>query len=300
MANAGEILSRMKSIQDTMKITNAMYMISSSKLKKAKKMEEDARAHFTAVQDTINNIMNHMPDMEHEFIEDKKVRKACGRKAFIVITADKGLAGAYNHNVIKSAVEDIKKADENYYLVIGRAGRHFFEKHGIKTDENFKGNIQNPDIGQARNITEIIIGRYRNREYDEVYIVFTEMINAVKSLVHTVKLLPLERRADKADERFEENMEYVPLVKAVIDNIVPNYITGYIYGAMVEAFLSEQNSRMTAMQSSTENAAGMLDELRREYNRTRQDAITQEISEVVGGAKALRRKKDKSGKSDKK
>ena len=290
MADAVEILSRMKSIQDTMKITNAMYMISSSKLKKAKKMEEEAKPHFMAIQDTINNIINHMPDIKHEFIADKDVREASGRKAFIVITADKGLAGAYNHNVIKPAIEDIKKVSENYYIVIGRIGRIFFEKHGIKTDENSEGTIQKPDMGQARNITEIVIGHYRNREFDEVYIVFTEMINAVKSLVHTVKLLPLESRAEKQTDGFEENIEYVPSVEAVIDNIVPNYITGYIYGAMVEAFLSEQNSRMMAMQSSAENAARLLDELGREYNRARQDAITQEISEVAGGVRAQRRK----------
>lgn len=297
MANAREILNRMKSIQDTMKITNAMYMISSSKLRKARKMEEDAEAHFYAIQNDIDNILKHMPDVEHEFIASKEEKNGKPRKAFIVVTADKGLAGAYNHNIIKLALEDMQRANEAYLFVVGKIGRDFFEKHNIKIEENFKYTIQNPSIGRARIIAEKVIEHYKNKEFDEVYIVFTEMINAMKSTAHTVKLLPLERPEEDAKSEFQDDTEYVPSVETVIDNIVPNYITGYIYGALVEAYSSEQNSRMVAMKSSTENAGEMLRELSIEYNRVRQAAITQEITEVVGGARAQRKKRNKKKQS---
>lgn len=292
MANAREILNRMKSIQDTMKITNAMYMISSSKLRKARKMEEDAEPHFYAIQSAIDNILRHMPDIEHEFIAGKDGKKDNPRRAFIVVTADKGLAGAYNHNIIKLALEDMKNAEEVHLFVVGKIGRDFFEKHGIEIEKNFKYTIQNPSIGRARFIAENVIDHYRNKEFDEVYIVFTEMINALKSTAHTVKLLPLERPEADEKSEFNDDTEYVPSVKDVIDNIVPNYITGYVYGALVEAYSSEQNARMVAMKASTENAGEMLRELGIEYNRVRQAAITQEITEVVSGARAQRKKRN--------
>lgn len=295
MANAREILNRMKSIQDTMKITNAMYMISSSKLRKAKKMRDDAEPHFHAVQDAIDNILKHMPDIEDDFIADKeKKSEKKPRRAYIVVTADKGLAGAYNHNIIKLALEDMKNdSDEIHLFVVGKIGRDFFEKKEMPIEENFKYTIQNPSIGRARIIAEKVIEHYLNDEFDEVYIVFTEMLNAMQSVAHTVKLLPLERPDADEKSAFNDDMEYVPSVKAVMDNIVPNYITGYIYGALVEAYASEQNSRMIAMKSSTENAGEMLRELGIEYNRVRQAAITQEITEVVGGARAQKNKRKK-------
>ncbi|MBQ9887454.1 MAG: ATP synthase F1 subunit gamma [Lachnospiraceae bacterium] len=294
MANAREILDRMKSIQDTMKITNAMYMISSSKLRKARKMEEDAEAHFYASRQALDDVLKHVPEIEHVYIADEKDENISEpRKAFIVVTADKGLAGAYNHNIIKMALEDIEKTKNYHLFVVGKIGRDFFEKHNMKIERNFKYTIQNPSIGRARIIAETVLEHYLNGEFDEVYIVFTEMLNVMQSEVKTAKLLPINRPKAGEESSLKEDTEYVPSVEAVIDSIVPNLVTGFLYGALVEAYSSEQNSRMVAMKSSTENAGEMLKELGIEYNRVRQAAITQEITEVVAGAKAQQAKRKK-------
>lgn len=294
MANTKEIQTRMRSIQDTMKITNAMYMISSSKLKKAKKSLEASTAHFYAIQGSIARILRHVPDIENiyfgtETAPDQK------RVGYIVVTADKGLAGAYNQNVIKLVQKELDANPQGELFVVGQIGRNYFEKKGYKIHRHFQYTAQNPSIHRARVIAEEILVRYNEGKLDEVYIVYTRSINGMDSEAEIFKLLPLS----KADFSMNNGMElmvsdttrYLPTPNDVMNAIVPNYVTGYIYGALVESFACEQNDRMMAMDAATGNATDMLKSLSIEYNRVRQAAITQEITEVIAGAKAQKRKK---------
>jgi len=286
----------MKSIQDTLKITNAMYMISSAKLRKAKKSLEDTEPYFYALQDALARIIRHIPDIQSEyFVEERRKNLEELKTGFIVITADKGLAGAYNHNVLKLAEEKMAKRPNNKLFVLGTLGRHYFRSKNINVAHQFHYTVQNPTIDRARMIAERALEEYRSGELDEIYIVYTSMKNAMNSEAALRKLLPLRKSAFVPDVPKEvlasvkrEEIQYTPSPEAVIGQIVPDAMIGYIYGALVEAYCAEQHARMSAMQTATDSGREMLHNLTIEYNRVRQAAITQEITEVCAGAKAQR------------
>lgn len=294
MANMREIRTRMKSIQDTMKITNAMYLISSSKLKQAKKKLDKTLPYFNALNSTIEDILAHMPETDNIYIgnrgrdtfDDRSIKRL-----YIIITADKGLAGAYNHNIFKKSDEFLAKGDNNTLFLIGQMGRNYFRKNNQVVDCEFLYTAQNPTLFAARNITLSVIELYLKKHIDEVYVIYNKMINSTTAEPDVLKILPFERIEQECsiDEYMELNTFY-PSPSAVLNNLAPNYVKGIIYSALVEAFSTEQNARMTAMESATSSAKDMLKELSLVYNRARQAAITQEITEIVSGAKSLNKK----------
>ena len=298
MANIREIQDRIKSINDTKKITNAMYLISSSKLKRAKKSLSDTEPYFFALQSSIAKILEHTDSTQvrQKYFEEGMTKPEAERKkAYIVVTADKGLAGAYNHNVIKIAEKEIEKHPNSKIYIIGQVGMHYFEHRNVEFSQSFKYTIQNPTLSRARSIAETLLDSYLRDKVDEVYIIYTKMINSMSSEAEMLKLLPMDKGDFKTDELLETGerteYEFMPSSDVVFDTIVPNWLSGLVYGALVEAYCSEQNSRMMAMQSSTDNANEMLRDLNVVYNRVRQAAITQEITEVISGAKAQKSKK---------
>ncbi len=287
MANMREIRIRMKSIQDTMKITNAMYLISSSKLKKARKVLDDTMPYFITLQKTIHDILLHSPDLSHAYF-DKREAKAKGskKKAYIVITADKGLAGGYNHNIIKLAEQELRKDKNSILYTVGQVGRQYFQRKNEPMAEEFFFTNYNPTRYRARSIAETILEEFNKGEIDEVYMVYTRMATPMKAEPKLVQLLPLSQGefVSMEKEEYKHVAEYSPSPQEVMNHLVPNYIKGFMYGAMVEAFSAEQHARMTAMQSATDSARDMIRQLSLLYNRARQAAITQEITEVVSGA----------------
>ena len=297
MANAREIQERMKSIQDTMKITNAMYMISSTKLRKAKKELAETEPYFFTLQGMLARIIRHLPEVQHRFLSDEKEASGEKKKAFLVVTADKGLAGAYNHNVLKIAEEELEKCSQSHLLVVGEVGRQYFHSRKIPVDEHFLYTAQHPTFDRARVITSKLLEAYDNGELDEIDIIFTSMKNGMQSETRMERLLPLTQQdfsptvMQHAVGVQQEEFIFSPSPEAVLESIVPNYVTGYIFGALVESFCSEHNARMMAMEAANDSAKDMLHQLSIEYNRVRQAAITQEITEVVSGAKAQKRKK---------
>lgn len=302
MATAREIQTRIKSIQDTMKITSAMYVISSSKLKKARQNLENTEPYFEGMQRTISRIVRHLPDIEHRYFEnEEQAKKTDKRRGFIVVTADKGLAGAYNHNVVKLTEECLEKGGgEDLLFVVGELGRQYFAQHGIPIDTNFKYTVQDPNQTRARDIADRVAGLYEEGRLDEIYIIFTRMIHSMQVEAEIQQLLPLHKATFKVNipmDVYVEDISLVPSAESVLDNVVPAYVTGFIYGALVESFCSEQNARMMAMEAATDNAKKMLKELSVTYNRVRQGAITQEITEVIAGAKAQKRKKQRKQKA---
>ena len=258
MANMREIRTRMKSIQDTMKITNAMYLISSSKLKQAKKKLDKTLPYFNALNSTIEDILAHMPETDNIYIgnrgrdtfDDRSIKRL-----YIIITADKGLAGAYNHNIFKKSDEFLAKGDNNTLFLIGQMGRNYFRKNNQVVDCEFLYTAQNPTLFAARNITLSVIELYLKKHIDEVYIIYNKMINSTTAEPDVLKILPFERIEQECsiDEYMELNTFY-PSPSAVLNNLAPNYVKGIIYSALVEAFSTEQNARMTAMESATSSA----------------------------------------------
>ena len=295
MASAKEIQDRMRSIKDTLKITNAMYMISSSKLKKSKKRLADTEPYFYTLQSEMSRILRHLPDMNSIYFKTNAEIPERKRKAgYIVITADKGLAGSYNHNILKLAEEELEKRDDYKLFVLGELGRHYFEQKGINIDKQFHFVVQDPSLSRARRIAEDLLKLYHENQLDELYIIYTTMVNAMQEEAQVAQLLPLKKTDFKIPVPIDiplEGLALKPSAEEVMDHIVPNYVVGFVYGALVEAFSCEQNARMMAMEGATNSAKQMLKELDIEYNRARQAAITQEITEVIAGAKSQKKKK---------
>lgn len=295
MASAKEIQDRMRSIKDTLKITNAMYMISSSKLKKSKKMLADTEPYFYTLQSEMSRILRHLPDMNSIYFKTNAEIPERKRKAgYIVITADKGLAGSYNHNILKLAEEELEKRDDYKLFVLGELGRHYFEQKGINIDKQFHFVVQDPSLSRARRIAEDLLKLYHENQLDELYIIYTTMVNAMQEEAQVAQLLPLKKTDFKIPVPIDiplEGLALKPSAEEVMDHIVPNYVVGFVYGALVEAFSCEQNARMMAMEGATNSAKQMLKELDIEYNRARQAAITQEITEVIAGATSQKKKK---------
>ena len=213
----------------------------------------------------------------------------------IVITGDKGMAGAYNHNVQKMTEDFMEEVPGHHKLyVLGMVGRQYFGKRDVDMDGSFQYTVQKPTMHRARLITEEIVRAFLERELDEIHIVYTQMQNAMAMENVNMQLLPLKKADFKVGQVpadiYQEEIVLSPSADVLLDTMIPNYLTGVIYGCLVEAYASENNARMTAMQSSTDNAKAMLKDLSIQYNRARQAAITQEITEVISGAKAQKRK----------
>ena len=297
MASAKEIQNRIRSIQDTMKITRAMYMMSSMKLRKAKQQLEDTEPYFFGLQELFSSILYHFPDMEHIYFDNrsKDQHEVVKKKAFIVLTGDKGMAGAYNHNITRMTEEFIASTPGYHKLyVLGMVGRQYFGKKDVDMDGSFRYTVQKPTMHRARDISAVILDQFNNHELDEVYVVYTRMENAVQSEAEVLKLLPLER-GDFGEMKmplnmYREEIELNPSPMDVMNSIVPSYINGMIYGCLVEAYASEHNARMMAMKSATDSAQDLIKDLSILYNRARQAAITQEITEVCAGARAQQKK----------
>ena len=299
MANTREIQSRMKSIEDTMKITNAMYMISSTKLRRAKKELEDTEPYFFTLQGMLARIIRHLPEVQHKYISDGSGADAQTdrKKAFLVITADKGLAGAYNHNVLKLAEEQLADCKEQHLFVVGEVGRQYFHMKKIKVEEHFLYTAQTPTMHRARVIASRIFELYESGAVDEVHMIYTSMKNGLQTETEQIQLLPIDKTVFQTAkipvDMYQEDFAYKPSLEVVLDTVIPNYMIGYIYGALVESYCSEHNARMVAMHAANDSAQAMIHDLSVEYNRVRQAAITQEITEVIAGAKAQKRKKQK-------
>lgn len=293
MAGITEIRGRMRSIQQTLKITNAMYLISSAKVKKARKQLQEVEPYFDRLAKTILDIFRHSPQLQHRYIEGHHKPKEERKTGFVVITGDKGLAGAYNHNVLKLAESYLARKQDSTLFLIGQMGRHYFEKKNIPIDAEFMYTAQDPTLDRAQDICDTLVDLYERGALDEVYLVFTHSYSAMRMEPEIIKLLPLDRamlsarRGLSEADQYRDVVRYEPSPEAVLDVLVPGVIRGYIFAALVESFCSEQSSRMSAMDSASESARDMLKTLSLEFNRARQGAITQEITEIAGGAEAL-------------
>ena len=290
MASIKEIRTHIKSVEQTLKITNAMYLISSSNLRKARKQLTEVRPYFSKISSTISDILHHSADVECRFFDTRpEIPREQRKTGYIVITGDKGMAGAYNHNVLKLVEQELAGTANPVLYLVGQVGRSYFANKRYPVEESFFYSAQDPNIYKAEDIASTFVKLFRDGELDEVYLIFTEMISSFRMEPRKYQLLPLDRdkfpRAPEKD-KYTRTVTYIPSPAAVLRHIVPDYVKGIIFGALVESYCSEQNARMTAMDASTKNAKEMLRGLSLTLNRARQAAITQEITEIVGGAQA--------------
>lgn len=297
MPNAREIRVRMNSIQQTRKITNAMYLISSAKLRKAKQEWDQTRPYFQALKAEVKRIFRTSGHVESRYLyPDEGELPPDGTYGFLVITADKGLAGAYNQNVLKEAHRLMQEHPQTKLFVVGEYGRQYFQRHQVPIERSFLYTAQNPTMQRAREITAELLDRFDKGELQKIFVIYTDMKNSLTENVSATRILPFHRSAFTAptdEKRITEPFEFFPSVTQVLENIVPSYVSGFIYSALIDSFCSEQSARMNAMNSANENAEKMLGELALAYNRIRQAAITQEITEVSAGARAQKRKRQK-------
>ncbi len=294
MAGTKEIKSHIASVQETRKITNAMYLISSTKLRKARADLDHTRPYFKALRGEIKRIFRTADRIDsHYFFADDDHDHLEGACACLVITADKGLAGAYNQNAIREAQRLKEEFPEMQFFVVGEYGRHFFAQHRIPIEQSFLYTAQNPTMQRAREISALLLGGFDTGKFNQIFVVYTDMENAMSFQAQSTRLLPFHRKffADTTDAPVDSPFEFVPNVRAVLDNMVQSYVSGFIYSALIDSFCCEQNARMTAMDSANQNAEKLLGELTLQYNRVRQAAITQEITEISAGAKAQRQQR---------
>ena len=290
MASSKLLKERIESIQDTMKITNAMYLISSSKLRKARQNYQNVLPYFTRMRDTISRVVPHLPDEPvHPFFHEREKENPI--RAYVVLTADKGMAGAYNQNLLKFLKEQCGSDPNARFYVIGQTGYRALLHKDPRLVEEFHYGATAPTLQRARDITVDAIDEFKSGKLDEIYLIYTKIQNALTSEPVMERLLPLDREHLKpapkglGDPRGE--VEMFPDAKTVFEQTAPIYMHGMIFGAMTESFCAEQSARMTAMDSATKSANDMIHELQLEYNRTRQGSITQEITEIIGGAAAV-------------
>ena len=281
MADIAELKHRIKSIQDTHQITKAMELISVAKMRKAMLKQAASSVYFDRVRATLKDIMLHSTDIRNEYVRHRPDTRA----AYIVIAGDKGLAGAFNNNVLNLAWQHIQTRPVHYVITIGQMARSFFESRDQAVDLEFTHAVTSPTLHDSRGIMRDILDLYDRNLMDEVYVVFTRMISSSVHEPTVVKLLPIEAKdiEVEAASSFRGEICYDPSPSEVLDILVPQYLVGMIYSTLIHSAASEHAARMMAMSNANKNADKMLDSLSLEYNRLRQSAITTELLDLSSG-----------------
>lgn len=286
MASMRDIKRRKTSIQGTQQITKAMKLVSTVKLQRARANAERSKTYFNCMFDTVGSILSHVGHVEHKFLLPGKSSK----KAVIVITSNRGLAGGYNSNVIKLITRNEEwNKDDIVVYAIGTKGREALARYGYEIKEDLPEVIEDPVYADAMALSERLLEAFAADEIGEIYMAYTSFKNTVSHEPKLLKLLPVEHGSDGKAESVDNNliMNFEPKDVEALDMIIPKYITSLIYGALMEAVASENGARMQAMDNATSNAEEMISDLSLKYNRARQGSITQELTEIIAGAEAL-------------
>lgn len=284
MASMRSIKRRKGSIQSTQQITKAMKLVSTVKLQRAKGRAEKSKAYFECMYATVKSVLAKAGFINHPYLKPGESSK----KAVIVITSNRGLAGGYNSNVIKLVTKGSFKKEDVKIYAIGRKGKDAFTRYGYDIVKDYSDVIEEPVYADAMRIGNDLLDAFAKGEIGEIYLAYTAFKNTVSHIPTLLKLLPVEAGAeveeadeDKALMNFEQDEE------EALNLLIPKYITSLIYGGMVEAVASENGARMQAMDSATSNAEEMIEKLSLQYNRARQGSITQELTEIIAGAEAI-------------
>ena len=281
-----DIKRRIKSVQSTMQITKAMELVASSKMRHAKERALGARPYFNALYQTITHLAGATRGSESVYTRPREVKNSL----YIVIAGDRGLAGGYNSNVFKLAAAEMEGRNASV-ITIGKKAQEHYAKRPVTVAADYPGIAETMRISDTHPIVEDMLKLFREGKVDEVFLCYTEFISPLQQEPKCLKLLPAHfDAADKQPAGAHVLTEYDPSPESVFDAVIPEYLYGVLYGAVVESYCSEQSARRMAMEAASDNAGEMIENLNLSYNRARQAAITQEITEVCSGAKAQKRK----------
>ena len=285
MASLREIKNRINSTSSTKKITSAMEMVSAFKMNKAEQNAKSFVPYMEKIQEVVASIASGNVDADHPMLQSRPIKKT----GYVVITSDRGLAGPYNSNILRNLYRTIQERhrskDEYVVIPLGKVGTEFCKRMELPIAKSIVGLDDQPEFAEIKEITSYAVNLFEDEEVDELYLHYNHYVSAITQEVTETKLLPLTNINEEGKQL--STYEYEPDQEAILNTILPQYAESLIYGALLDGKASEHASRMTAMRSATDNAEDLIDDLTLSYNRARQAAITQEITEIVSGASAL-------------
>jgi len=286
MQKASEIREHISAIEQTRKITSAMEMISSNRMRQVMGHIEHNRMYFTYIRRSMKEILTSSPDISHRFLLERERH----HHTYMVISGDKGFCGAHNSVVLNFALERVRSNPGCSLITLGHTAESFFRSHNITPDICMLGIVQDPTLERVREIANELTDMYDRAITDEISVIYTSFYGETKRQPIEARLLPvhLHDYVDIRDAQELSGIMYHPSAQTVLDLMVPQFIVGLLFGIMVQAYASEHFSRMTAMRSATTNAKEMIDKLNTQYNMARQSAITNELAEIADAAEILR------------
>lgn len=285
LASLRDLKGRIDSTKKTKQITGAMELVSASKMSKAEQNARGFVPYADKLQEVVGSIASSNTDAKHPMLIKREVKKT----GYLIITSDRGLVGAYNSHILKSLVNNIEKRhsskDEYTIIVIGRKGYDFCRKRGLPVTQSILGMSDHPTFADVKNLASETVQMYADQEIDELHIIYNHYVSAISQVVTNKQLLPIENIGEQAAST--SNYEFEPNQEEILEVLLPQYAESLIFGALLDGKASEHAASMTAMRSATDNANELIGDLELSYNRARQAAITQEITEIVGGVAAL-------------
>ncbi len=289
--NIKGIKRRIKSVRSIEHITNAMKLVSSAKLRKAKNIYNKSQQYLHFVTESIEDIINNAEDIPNEYLQNNSNKK---RSCYIIITSNGGLCGSFSSNIIKKTLFEIKHDRElrnretPLLVTVGTKGKEYFSKRGFEIKSEYLLPPENISFVDTHSISKPIIEIYDKGDIDEIKIIYNAFINSLQQQVKIMTLLPFEHSNESTRDKLRKQVDYEPSIKGVFNYLVPKYVEIMIYSAIVESATCEHAARRIAMENATDNAKDMIAALSLNYNRLRQTAITNEISEIVRGSEALK------------
>ncbi len=283
MASMRDIKRRKGSVQSTQQITKAMKLVSTVKLQRAKGRAERSKTYFSCMYDTVASMLSKAGNIDHPFLN----QTTNGKKGIIVITANRGLAGGYNSNIVKLVKDGAFEKEDVVIYAVGSKGRDALAKVGYEIRDDYSDVIEEPAYVDAMKISRRVLDDFAAGEIGEIYVAYTGFKNTVTHVPTLLKLLPVKVEDEHEKDDSKAIMEFEPETEEALNLIIPKYITSLIYGAMLESAASENGARMQAMDNATSNADEMISQLSLLYNRARQSSITQELTEIIAGAEAI-------------
>ena len=288
MASMREIKRRRGSIQSTQQITKAMKLVSTVKLQRARQRAENSKAYFTYMYKTITSMLAKAGNVDHPYVKGSDSKNI----GIVAVTSNRGLAGGYNANIVRMVMGSGFEKENVRLYTVGRKGAEGLERKGYEIVADYSDIIEEPTFADAKEIGERLLADFANGEIGEIYVAYTEFKNTVSQIPKLMKLLPVDAEGMQADVQMSDMdrltpMNFEPNEEEAISLLIPKYMTSILYGAFVEAVASENGARMQAMDSATNNAEEIISDLELKYNRARQGAITQELTEIIAGAEAI-------------
>ena len=282
-----EIKRKIRSVNSTMQITKAFELVSTAKLKRARDRMDVAKPYFNTIQEAVRDILKSDHQMKSKYISTGESQNPL----YIVITSDRGLCGGYNINAIKKAIEGIKDKSRAKYITIGKKAHDILLQNGYDVIDSFLYISEKPEFIHATQVAKVAMDLFEKGEVDSIQFVFTEFASTISQVAKRIQLLPIVNEASETGEKKDKGItlvNYEPSIETVLDYIIPKYIESTLYGGLIESSASEQAARRVAMENASENAEEIIEDLTLYFNQARQAAITQELSEIVGGAEALK------------